>query len=378
MAHVQTNHPKLGSDTYTVHWRDATRHRRRTFRVKRDAERFALSIEADLTQGRSTLPHQVRGKTVRECVDALMELAAFDLKPRSVHGYWQVYNQHILPVFGARRIATLTREDVDRWVAQLVALGLSPATVRGIYVALSKVCAYAVTYEHSAQNPCAGTILPKVQKYEARFLTPGEVERLSVALDEHPPYGLIARLAAYTGLRAGELAALRVRDVDLMHRRIRVSRTVARLGGEWVFGTPKSARSTRTVPILSAELHADLVAYLGQHPSRPDPEAALWPGRRPGHGYPLDYDRKFDHECYMRSYFRPAADAAGLAGVRFHDLRHTFASLMAAAGVALIDVSGWMGHASVSTTDSVYRHLYETDHTPERERVAAYLARQGS
>ncbi len=378
MAHVKTNHRDSGSDTYTVRWRDNGRFRKRTFRVKRDAERFALSIHADLVQGRSTLPHQVRGKTVRECVDALMELAVFDLKPRSVHGYWQVYNQHVLPVFGARRIATLTREDVDRWVAGLVASGLSPATVRGIYVALSKVCAYAVTYEHAAQNPCAGTILPKVPKYAARFLTPQEVERVACVLDEHPPYGLIVRVAAFSGLRAGELAALRIRDVDLMHRRILVSRTVARIAGEWVVGTPKSARSTRTVPILSADLHRDLVVYLGQHPRRSDPEAALWPGRRPGNGYPLDYDRVYDHECYMRSYFRPSADAVGLAGVRFHDLRHTFASLMAAAGVALIDVSGWMGHASVSTTDSVYRHLYETDNAPERERVAAYLAQQGS
>lgn len=104
----------------------------------------------------------------------------------------------------------------------------------------------------------------------------------------------------------------------------------------------------------------------------PRPDAPLWPGRRPGtHG--LDYNRHIDHSSWMRWYFKPALKRAGLGEVRFHDLRHTFASMMFAAGVEVCKVSRWMGHANISTTDSIYAHLHLTDHSNESARVQEWL-----
>jgi len=77
----------------------------------------------------------------------------------------------------------------------------------------------------------------------------------------------------------------------------------------------------------------------------------------------------------MRWYYKPALKRAGLEGVRFHDLRHTFASMMFAAGVEVFKVSRWMSHANISTTDSIYAHLYVTDYNAEAERVQAFIAR---
>jgi len=379
MAHVQINHPKLGSDTYTVHWRDATRHRRRTFRVKREAERFALSIENELAAGQSTAPFTRNGKTVAEVVDDCMAVAATKLKPRTVLSYQQGYARHVLPVFGSKRISALTSQDVERWVASLHASGLAPATVRNTFVALNKVCRYAVRHRLMGQNPCTGTELPRASHADAfrpKFLTPGEVSALSTHLSAaHPdaPYGLIVRVAAYTGLRAGELAALRIKDVNTFKREIRVERNVQRIAGEWVVGTPKSARSTRTVPLLHDDLVAGLTAHIAAHPHRPDPEAALWPGRTPG-THAVDYSRHFDHLSFYRWYFKPAARAVGLPSLHFHDLRHTYASLMFAAGVDVYKVSRWLGHGSMAVTDGVYAHLYQTDNAAERDRVAVYMA----
>jgi integrase len=282
----------------------------------------------------------------------------------------------VIPTFGSRRISTLTSADVEQWVATLSET-LSAATVRNTFVALNKVCRYAVRHRYITANPCTGTVLPKASladTFSPRFLTAAEVELVATQLDKQAPYGLIVRFAAYTGLRAGELAALRIRDINLLRREVSVTRNVQRIAGEWVVGTPKSARSSRTVPILSADLIAALTAYLATHPNRSDPNAALWPGRAPGNGHPTTYARHFDPLSFYRHYFKPAVRRAGLPPLRFHDLRHTYASLMFAAGMDVYKVSRWMGHANISTTDGIYAHLYAQDHSADADRLAAFLA----
>lgn len=266
----------------------------------------------------------------------------------------------------------VTGQDVQDWVQSLAAQGLSPSTVRKVFVALTKAMKYAVQHKHIATNPCTGTVLPRLEKYEARFLTPAEVERLAEELDYFHPCGLIVRFAAYTGLRSGEVAGLRIKDVNLLRREVAVEVTRQRIDGEWITGTPKSARSRRKVPLLVDALVDDLRAYLDEHPNRTDPDAALWPGRTPG-SRTLDWDRQWDQGSFYPRYFRPALDRAELGDVRFHDLRHTFASMLLAAGVEPYKVSRWMGHASITTTDTIYSHLYPSDHSVETARMQAYL-----
>lgn len=151
-----------------------------------------------------------------------------------------------------------------------------------------------------------------------------------------------------------------------------------RVKGGWSVGTPKSARSTRDVP-LSRDLLAELGAYLEQHPHRLDGDAALWPGRVPG-GYgdlraPLDYDRQFDVASVYRHYFKPALARLGLPAVRWHDLRHFYASACAAAGIEIRKVSRWMSHANINTTDSIYTHLFNGSHDADMDTLDAVSAR---
>jgi integrase len=247
--------------------------------------------------------------------------------------------------------------------------------VRGTFVALNKLFRYAQRHDLVAKNPCTGTELPRSDVQEMHCLSPTQVEVLATELDAFPPYGLLVRFAAYTGLRAGELAGLQVRDVNLLQKFVRVERTLQRTKGGWSLASPKSDRSTRTVPLRDA-LVADLAAYLDTHPRRSEPNAPLWPGRvRGGHGESksaLEYQRPFDHQSFYRYYFKPALQRAGLPAIRFHDVRHSYASIMAAAGVDIYKVSRWMGHASVSTTDSIYTHLFHTDFDADMARLDAY------
>lgn len=368
MAHVRQVERKTGR-AYEVRWRDGGKFRQRSFTVKREAERFALTVENQKAHGQATEPLAGRSKSFEEVVQASLAASRAKLKPSTYAGYVQLYEARVLPTFGERRISTMTSEEVEAWVADLIATGRASSTVRNHFIALNKVFRYALRHRLIAHDPCDAVDIPRATNAEGFapvFLTAAQVERVAKELDEYAPYGLLIRFAAGTGLRAAELQGLRIRDVNLA--------SIRRVNGEWQVGTPKSTRSTRNVPLLSRLLIADLREYLLAHPHSGDPDALFWPARSNG-SRRLDWSRNIDCGGVRAYYLVPAAKRAGVVlHMRFHDLRHTYASLMLAAGFKPYEVSRWMGHASVSTTDTIYGHLYPTDYDDQIERFEAFVA----
>ncbi len=374
MAHVREVHRKTGT-AYEVHWRQGETKKQRTFKVKREAERFSLRVENELAEGNTTDALVKNSKTVRDIIEASLLASAPGLKLRTNLGYRAIYDNRIIPVFGSRRASTVTRAEVQAWVVTLAAEGLAPATVHHHYVALKKAFRHAIHDRLLTYNPCDGVKLPKpetVSEFAPVFLTVAQVEAIATRLDSQEPYGLMVRFAAYTGLRAGELAGLRVRDLDLVHGHVSVRQTMQRINAQWVVGTPKSKRSTRDVPLVDATLIAELRRYRMLHPRSGDPDALLWPGRKVGGVAEVDYSRVLDVGSFRRNYFRPALRALGLQEMRVHDLRHTAASLWLAAGFEPYKVSRWLGHASITTTDTIYAHLYPSDYSQHVAQFAAF------
>lgn len=379
MAHVREVFRRTGK-AYEVHWRQQDRKMQRTFTVKRDAERFALKVENDIAEGATTAPLVRRVPTVAQVVEASLEASRPGLKERTHRSYVSIYRNRVLPTFGKRKVTEVTRADVQAWVVALTGEGLAPQTVHHCYVALKKAFRYAQDDRLISYNPCDSIRLPKnadTHDFAPVFLTAAQVEALAQELDSRhgasDPYGLLVRFAAYTGLRAAEITGLRVRDVNLRAGHVEVRQTLQRLDGEWKVGTPKSRRSTREVPILDNALLAPLREYLFAHPNRANPDALLWPGRMPG-THVVDYSRVFDVASFRRNYLRPALRALDMPEMRFHDLRHTYASLMLAAGFQPYEVSRWMGHASLVTTDTIYSHLYVSDYEGHADRFDAFVA----
>jgi integrase len=194
------------------------------------------------------------------------------------------------------------------------------------------------------------------------FLTAAEVEKIVSAMDEQAPFGTLIRFAAFSGLRSAEIAGLRVRDVNLAAGHIEVRQTVRRVAGEWAVGTPKSARSTRNVPLLNRGLIAELRMLLLSHPDSGNPDALFWPARAYS-THIADWSRPCHVGSIRKNAIAHLVESLGMPPMRFHDLRHTYASLMFAAGFKPYEVSRWIGHASVATTDSIYAHLYPSDYT---------------
>lgn len=372
MAHVREVARKSGI-AYEVRWKVSGVFKQRTFTVKREAERFSLKVENEIADGQSTDALVKNAKRFREVAQASMD-AATRLKPKTRRGYEDAYKLHIYPTFGDRRINSITSLEVEAWLADLeVAVSshtkqpLSASTRRGIVIALSKVFRYALKHRLINTNPCAVIDKPQVVREEPVFLTPGQVGAIVERLEEREPvYGLVVRFAAYTGLRPGELEALRIRDVNFLRRHVEVRRQSQYIAGQgWSYSTPKSAKSVRDVP-LSPGLLLALREHISAHPHRGDPDALLWPGRRkggaPGERAPLSYDVPLRHESVYKSYVRPAMLGAGVEPVVWYSFRHFFASACAAAGYNIHDVAKWMGHANINITFSTYMHLFAEHH----------------
>jgi integrase len=218
-----------------------------------------------------------RGRITVEAWAEQWLAAQTGLKPSTSYRYRSLLRSQILPRWGRHRLADMTHADVAAWVADMSARGLAPATVRQAHRVLALVLTLAVRDGRIPRNPATGVPLPRAVRAEPRFLTRDQVEQLAHAAGE---YGDVVRLLAYTGLRFGEMAALRVRRIDFLRKRLTVAESATEVGGVVQFGSPKTHQQ-RSVPIPAVLLEplsrrcgtCDGVrrsAFVGLHPGRPN------------------------------------------------------------------------------------------------------------
>jgi integrase len=260
-------------------------------------------------------------------------------KPSTLRNIESETRVHFAPFFGSKALDSIAVEDVADLVAVMEGEGLAPKTIRNAIGTLSALFNFAVRRRWASSNPCVGVELPAVpDATEIRALTLLELDALELNArpgEFHQLDAVMYRTAAMTGLRLGELLALRWMDVDWTAARIRIRQNYVM--GQ--FGTPKSKRSTRSVPLADA-VGGALERHF-QH-SRFQTDDALVFGH-PVTGAPM-YRQGVTRRLHR------ALRAAGLDDHVFHDLRHTFGTRMAAAGVAMRTLQEWMGHRDIATT----------------------------
>src|SRR5580658_9855822 len=267
-------------------------------------------------------------------------------------------NRYIIPVFGEMPLGDISVSQIRTWVTNLNGSGLAPATVVKAGQILSKVLRSAVEEGVMATNPCSAVRLPRVERTEMRYLAPAEVSRLADAID--PRYRAVVLLGAYGGLRAGELFGLRVPRLDLPAQRLDVVEQVVEVSGNLHFGAPKTKAGRRSVPLPAVVCDA-LTEHLRQWPR--DDLVFTAPD-----GGPVRL------ASWRSRFFKRAVDAAGVAPLRVHDLRHTAVSLWIAAGASPREIASRAGHTSVSIVLDRYGHLLpgsESRVNDELDRLAA-------
>jgi integrase len=286
-------------------------------------------------------------------------------KPSTIAAAEMTLRAHIEPFFAGHALDAITHNDVYDLVAVMEGKGLAAKSIHNYVGTLSAIFTFAMHPRRrwASANPCRGVELPPVaEASEVRALDLDEVEALVAAARPGAFEALdraLYRTAAMTGLRMGELIALRWRDVDWAAARIRVRQNYVL--GE--FGTPKSKRSTRSVP-MADEVGGELERLYKRSHWQDDDDLVF---ANPSTGNPLD-------KSALRRRYRKALKAATLDEAHtFHHLRHTFGTRMAAAGVSMRTLQEWMGHRDIATTQ-----LY-ADYAPssrEAELVAAAFARK--
>jgi integrase len=220
------------------------------------------------------------------------------------------------------------------------------------------VLAGAVDAGMIAQSPCRRISLPKIEREEMCFLTPVEIARLADAI--RPRYRALVLVGAYGGLRIGELAGLRRARVDVLRGTVEVAEIMTEVAGKLQIGPPKTRASRRTVglPRAVVKMLADHLAAGGQ----PADFVFTSPQGGPLRVANLRY-----------RIWRPATKAAGLEGLRIHDLRHTAVALWIAAGASPKEVAVRAGHSSVSFTLDRYGHLYPESDASLRDRLDSFF-----
>lgn len=322
--------------------------RSRHFVRKVDAERFLVDIQHQLLTGSYVDPGASR-ITFNAYAD---EYLARQPWRRSTAVLATNALAHARAKLGDRPLGAIRKSDVQALVA---GLDLAPATVATVHAQLTKLLESAVGDGLIARNPAKGVRLPARGTGE---VVPPTIEQVEALYDAAVPWLRPAVvLGAGLGLRQGEATGLTVDRIDWLGRTVRIDRQWLSRHGLAEFGPPKSEASNRTIPAAAFVLD----------------ELARHVGRRHD-GFVLHRDGQPVNYNDFGYWWRKATQAAGVA-VRFHDLRHAFASLLISSGCSVKAVQHALGHASAATTLNLYSHLWPGDDDRIRRAVDSALSR---
>ncbi len=311
-----------------------------SFDRREDAKRWYERAEADLDRGEWTDP-RLRRILFRDWWPKYLE-ARPELRPKTRSLYGLHMRRYIMPAFGARLLSEISHEAVGEWLAEMSRDGVGAATRAKALGLLGAVMHMALVGRRIAWDPTVGHAVKVPKGRRGRPLTPEQVESLTEAIDGR--YRALVYVLAYTGVRIGEAAALRVEDFDEIHGTLTIDRAVMEIDGRVEVGETKTEASKRTIglpPWLRAMLSDHIAVHARGGLVFPSPQGGLL---RPNN--------------WRRRTFTPAAKETGLAppALRPHDLRHTHGTWLHHSNIPLKDAQQRLGHSNSRTTMDIYTH----------------------
>jgi len=322
-------------------WVFITHNGKRTSRrigSKPAAERAAQEIQARLALGDFDIEPAKKMPLFKDYAQGFMETySTMNHKPSTRTSYRSALDLHLLPAFGGMEIDRISRTDIKGFINTKRGEGLSSSSVRNLKAYLSGILGEALDDELIPFNPASGTgkMIKKDDKPEIRPLTWEETKKFENSVQEHfPRYYPFFLTALRTGMRLGELVALKPGDLDFNGAFIEVRRAYTK----GIIGRPKNGTSRKVD--MSQQLQEILKRW------KEPPEFLFY----------NEIGGMIDGDNLRRRTFTKALEKAGLRHIRIHDLRHTYASLRIGKGDNIQDVSKQLGHATVGFTLAVYSH----------------------
>jgi len=342
MASVSAYTTSSGRTRYRVRYRlpDGRSTDARGFLTKQAAVNHAHQVEVD--KGRGKLVSHSAGRTTVGAVAEQWFASKVNLKPSAKDRYRQSLERQVLPRWGNVPVSKVTTTAVQEWINDLTH-AYSPSVVVKARGALRMILDVAVRDLRITVNPAVGTTVPRTRSNDHVYLTASEVFSLS----EHAGHGeLVVLVLAFTGLRWGEMAALKERRWDSQRKRLRIVESVADVNGVLEWGTPKTHQQ-RSVPAPAWLAERIDVAASGLRP-----DDLLFPSAGGG---------VMRNQNARRDWFDKAVRDSAIPRITPHDLRHTAASLAISSGANVKAVQRMLGHKSASMTLDTYAGLFEDD-----------------
>ncbi|WP_199255610.1 tyrosine-type recombinase/integrase [Mycolicibacterium mengxianglii] len=348
---------------WLARWVDAEgQERSRAFDRKAEAQTLVRKMTTDIVSG-TYVDARRSAVSLGTVAEEWFATVKPKLKPSTVGGYRSVLDMRVLPKWQDVKLADITHADVQAWVTWMSSnpesrqlrttdperrtvkpAPLSASSTIHAHRVLKQILAYAVRTKRLAANPSEGITLPRLVHRPDTALTHEQIRALVAAAGDAGP---VLLALAYTGCRFGELAALRVGDVDVSRRRITISKAVAQVAGVGLVEDTTKTHQVRTVPILTTGLAEVLTKVTAGR----DAAEYLFPGTN---GEPM-------RNGYLRWRYDQACKSIGLTGVSIKTLRHSAGSLALASGASVVTAQRLLGHKDPTTTLRVYSHMLPDD-----------------
>ena len=336
-----------------------------TYPTKKQAEaELQHKIYALNTGGVQTAPSSMK---LKDWLTEWMNVYKKDLEATSRASYLERIDYRITPYLGNVPLKNITPSAVQQWLNTLQTTeGLAPKSIANLFNIFNPAMERAVVNNMIPSNPCAHAVLPKKQPYRAQVYNRQQIQQL-FALVKDTDMELIVLLGLYLGLRRGEMVALQWSDVDLTNGIVHIHRNCVLAKGKTVTKAPKSAAGVRSIPLGAPQIQQLKAAYKQYLEDK-----LAW-----GKGF-KDNDlviRKPDGSPYnpdsISQKWERFVKNSGLPVIRLHDLRHSCATALVAAGVNPKTVQTLMGHANMQVTMGIYVHS-----TPQMNQAAATALNQ--
>jgi integrase len=334
-------------------------------KTKAECQKWIRKMLNQVDQGWNFEGSQI---TLTEYLFHWLDTHKVSLRDHTVHRYRQLINNHIVPNVGSVRLNELVLARIESFYASLISAGVGIRTIREIHAVLHKSLKKAVRYGYIQVNPAHGAALPRYKHAEMQILDESQVSQFLIAAHNSKHMALF-HIAVVSGARQGELFGLKWSDLLWNSGILYIKRQVQQVPGQrWKFTEPKTKSGRRTIKLRESTLRILRDHYEQQQiqkvkvGKRWQENELIFPSTV---GTPLNPSN-------LRLDFIRTLELGGLPRIRFHDLRHTAASLMLNHGIPVIVVSKILGHAKPSTTMDIYGHLIH-DMQDEAARVMESL-----
>lgn len=332
MASISKRPGKRGT-TYKVSWRlPSGQQRTKTFKTYDEAKAHKVEVEGLERRGVSVDPQRGAVKLSAWSEDFM---ATRQLKPKSEASYRSLLRSRILPTFGDVALSSITRLDVQQWVAAMRD-EISPKRVREAHALLSQMLKEAVAHDRLLRNPAQGVKLPQVVKSEVEVLTLDELKAVAGHCGRYKPLVLFLGVMGVRWAEAVGLTWDKVKDGV-----VTIDSSLSETNGKFSRESTKT-NETRRLPL-------------------PDWLSQQLPERSTGLVFTTTYDNPIRSAYFRNDVWRPALKSAEVEPIRIHALRHTCASLLINQGASIVLVSRWLGHKDVNQTLSTYSHMLKND-----------------